>query len=106
MGIEPGIMIQDTLTTVIDCDVNEAKVLTFISFCNTSLLSGEIINIYGVASGEVAATQNMLANALDIPSGETFQYNAERMPMKDGDSIKVVGIYGDIVAAVPFTMEI
>lgn len=88
------------------------KAITTMVFCNKRIYNSndptansDSLRVYAVPNNDISDfTLNpdnyLLINYLEIPAGETFTFDTERMTLANGDSIKAVCVSNRIVCTV------
>lgn len=83
--------------------------VTNIMFCNTVPYNPAFPNtglayltVYLVKSGDNATSTNMVVNYLPIPAGETFSFDAEKIILGNGDSVRALA---DVTATLVATVS-
>lgn len=83
--------------------------ITNIMFCNTVPFNPASPNtglayltVYLVKSGDSATSTNMVVNYLPIPAGETFSFDAEKIILSNGDSVRAMA---DVTATLVATVS-
>lgn len=93
-------------------DPDIIKAITTMIFCNKSIYNPanstantDILTVYAVPSENAAEfllnpMNYVIINRLEIPAGETFTFDAERLTLSNGDSIKAVCTSNKLICTV------
>lgn len=93
-------------------DPDIIKAVTTIIFCNKIPFSqadptanSDVLTVYAVPEEDAdtfngSPSSNIIVNRLEIPAGETFTFESEKIILTNGDSIRAVTTHGNIVCTV------
>lgn len=73
--------------------------ITCVILCNTSQTTNATVSVWAVPAAVAAGDANMILNEIDLPAGETFSMDTERLILSDGDSIQAQASQNLIVTA-------
>ena len=93
-----NVMVESTQTTTVFTSPSEVAVTTMF-FCNQSATEDCLIDIFLVPAGFPLSTSTKIIKALDLPSTETFVFDAEKLILELGDKIYSIATVDKIVAA-------
>jgi len=80
--------LQITYTDLLVVPANKSYAITNILVCNTSVSTAASFKMYLVPDGDsVSDNVNMVVNSLELPPGETFTFDSERIVLEAGDKI-------------------
>jgi hypothetical protein len=87
--------IKSTDTTVLTVPSGKRYAITTIMVCNTadpndSTASFVEFNMHLVKQGETINLVNMVINTLELPAGETFTFDSEKIILDSGDRVTFV----------------
>jgi len=87
--------------------------VTTIMVCNTatpeSIDTDEGItdfDMHFIKSGDSRSDANTVVRALELPAGETFTFDSEKIVIEDGDTIEIVGSSPEVLVATVSYMEV
>lgn len=85
------VIIKDTDTTVLTVPAGKRYAITTIMICNTANINkvtGTNFNMHFVKQGDPTGNNlNKVVNTLDLPPGETFTFDSEKIILDTGDRI-------------------
>lgn len=73
--------------------------ITCVILCNTSLTTDASVSVWAVPAAVAAGDANKILNEIELPAGETFSMDTERLILADGDSIQAQASQNLIVTA-------
>jgi len=93
-----SVAVGSTDTVLLLVPANKRYAITTIMVCNT--FPAEVVDtdegitnfdLHFVASGEPKSDANKVINALQLPAGETFTFDSEKIVLEAGDQAIIVG---------------
>lgn len=97
MAIEQSV-IQNTDTTVLTVPAGKRYAITTILVCNTynpaAVDAGSNdteFNLHLVKNGQAKSDTNMIVRSLNLPAGETFTFDSEKIVLEEGDRVIFLG---------------
>lgn len=91
-------LVESTTTTRIFLAVGE-QAITTIMFCNTDDVTEAAFDVYVVGTGNVVGARTQVLNNIQLPGGETFVMDAEKLILSDSDAIYAQASVGMIISA-------
>jgi hypothetical protein len=92
-----NVLVGDTDTDLLLVPANERRAVTNIMVCNTAVPDptdpeqGKTnFDLHFVKSGEPKGNVNKVINRLDLPAGETFTFDSEKIVLEAGDRVVIV----------------
>jgi len=92
MALEQAI-IKNTNTTVLTVPAGKRYAITTIMVCNSANINkatGTNFNMYFIKQGDSVNNKNIVINTLDLPPGETFTFDSEKIILDEGDQVILV----------------
>lgn len=100
-------------TTLLTVPAGKRYAITTIMVCNTALpepvdTDEGITNfdMHLIKSGDPKADANMVIRALQLPAGETFTFDSEKVVLDAGDSVMIVGESPENLSATVSYLEV
>ncbi len=87
MTIESN-LISNTIGAVYTCPAGQERAVTTLFFCNYSNDPVILQAVHLVPNAGSATDTNKIISNLTIPAGETFTFDAEKIILEAGDSIR------------------
>ena len=84
--------IQSSILSVIQSDllqvpVDKSYAITTILVCNYASSGTANFTMHLVKSGQARGDDNMVVNRLELPAGETFTFDSEKVVLESGDYV-------------------
>jgi hypothetical protein len=97
MAIEQSI-IQTTDTTLLTVPAGKRYAITTILVCNTynpaavdAASNDTEFDLHLVKNGQARSNTNMIVRSLNLPAGETFTFDSEKIVLEAGDRVIFLG---------------
>lgn len=94
-----NVSVLDTDTQLLLVPANERYAVTNIMVCNTAVPdpmdpeAGKTnFDLHFVKSGDPKSNINKVINRLDLPAGETFTFDSEKIVLEAGDQVIIVSV--------------
>lgn len=99
--------------TLIEVPTDKSYAILTILVCNTAIPDplqpdANISNfdLYLVPNGQTAGAQNLVLNAVELPAGETFTFDSEKIVLEAGDRVIIQGESPTILSATASYLEV
>lgn len=79
-----------TQTDILTVPADTSYAITTIMVCNYSDTDAASFTLHMRNSGEARGNQNMIVNTLELPPGETFTFDSEKIVLEAGDVVSFV----------------
>jgi len=90
-------LIESSQKTVV-FDATGENAITCMILCNSSLTTAATVRVWAVPGGQAAGNKHIIINEVNLPGGETFSMDTERLILVDGDTIQAQASQNTIVA--------
>lgn len=108
-----SVAIASTDTTLLTVPAGKQYAITVIMVCNTWTPNpideddGKTnFDMHLVAQGDPKSAINQVINELELPAGETFTFDTEKVVLSEGDSIVLVGDSPTVLSATVSYLEV
>jgi hypothetical protein len=91
-------LVESATTTAIFSATGE-QAITTIMFCNTDDMQDAAFDVYVVGNGNVVGASTQVLNNIQLPGGETFVMDAEKLILSNGDVIYAQASVDSIISA-------
>lgn len=86
MAIENSIL-PATQLDLLTVPAGKSYAITTIMVCNYATSGSAEFNLHIVKSGDPRGNSNIVVNALELPAGETFTFDSEKIVLEEGDFV-------------------
>ena len=93
-----NVVIGNTVTDILGASAVQSYAGIGLYFCNTSS-NNEIFSLHALQAGASVSDANMIVRNLSLPSGETYEFGAEKFLIQSGERIAAVAQNGNRVTA-------
>jgi hypothetical protein len=74
-------------TDLLTVPASKSYAITTILVCNYGSVGSTSFNLHLVKSGDSAGNSNIVVSDLELPIGETFTFDSEKIVLEEGDSV-------------------
>ena len=99
--------------TLVDVPAGKSYAILTVLVCNTAIpdpLAPEAnvtnFDMFLVPNGQTAGNQNLVLNTVELPAGETFTFDSEKVVLEEGDRLIVQGESPDVLSATVSYLEV
>jgi hypothetical protein len=89
MAIENAILPNDQLD-ILTVPAGKSYAITTILVCNYATTDSANFDLHIIKSGGARGNANIIVNDLELPAGETFTFDSEKIVLEEGDFISFV----------------
>lgn len=101
MAIEYSILPNDRIE-LLEVPIGKSYAITTVLVCNHDDTTSGSFDMNLVKSGDAVGDKNMVVNRLELPPGETFTFDTEKIVLEEGDFVSFFATDTNLSALVSY----